>query len=84
MNTTHENPKPPSSVAAGSEPDQAADAWSEVGRKAANLAMAATQEGQHGTCSEHRKTAQMAFDMELRLRQIPNTELRHGAKTPDV
>ncbi len=50
---------------------RSADEWAIVGRKAANLAIDAVESGNHGTAEEHRKTAMMAFEMEVRLRNEP-------------
>jgi hypothetical protein len=51
-----------------------ADEWGNVGRKALENAMAATREGRFGTAHDYRKTAEVAFAYELKLRQMPNVE----------
>jgi hypothetical protein len=63
--------------------ERSADEWAALGREALNLAMDAIQAGKPGTAEEHRKTAKLAFDMEIRLR----TEVINrgpGIQNPDA
>jgi len=55
--------------------ERSADEWAAAARKAMNLAMDATEQGNAGTASEHRKTAQLCFECERSLRQMQNIVL---------
>ncbi len=50
--------------------ERSADEWAAAARKAMNLAMDATEQGNDGASEGHRKTAQLCFEFERSLRQM--------------
>ena len=70
----------PLASANGSASERSADEWATAGRKAANMAMDETEHGHFGCAEDHRKTMQLCFDMELKLRQMQNAPLELQAE----
>lgn len=65
-------------ASAGSASEKSADEWAAAGRKAANMAMAASERGHEGTAIYHRTTAKLCFECEHSLRVMQNADISGG------